>query len=764
MAKTIANAYVQILPSAQGFKSNLSNAIKGDVATSGAESGASFGASMVSKLKAVVVAAGIGKVFKEAINEGSSLEQSLGGIETLFKDSSEKMKKYAKEAFNTVGLSSNAYMQQVTSFSASLLQDLEGDTSTAADVANRAMIDMADNANKMGTEMVSIQNAYQGFAKQNYTMLDNLKLGYGGTKTEMQRLVADASKMTDIQKELNVTVEEGSLGFGNIINAISVMQKSLGIAGTTSLEAAKTVTGSMAAMKASLQNVLGEIAIGGDFETPLNQLLETTRTFLENNFVPMVGRIFESLPAALPKVGEGLIDIGSMLFKNISGSADSMVKGAKDLIVSLTKGIKDNAPEVAKMAGELIQGLIDSIVKSAPEVLDAGIDLGLSLGEGLLESIPDLITDVVESLDEIIDAVVTDGLPKLIDGSIKLTTMLLEHSPEIIAAIIEAIPDIMMSISEGLINGVPQLVMGMQNVTNSLITELPGILAALGEEIPILVSGYIEACEPIVGEMKTFFSDAWGTVKEEAEPLRDWFVEHFGGVIEDIRGIWNQLSEIFSLSWEIIKTVFEPVKQWFADKFNEAKTAIKEKFSPVETDMKDVWTKVKNVFGDVKSKFSEVGRNIVSSIQEGVSSMWDSFVSSITGWFDGLIEALRAKLKALKDSVPGGDGDGNGDGNNGNNGDGSGGGGGGDNNTQSIESIDLDPLIESNEKLSTFNKVNNDLIDYMSEMLEKYLPEIATNKPVVNVNGNTDGLLDVVVNDAKTVTDRTGKNPLLLGG
>ena len=187
MATELAKAYVQIIPSARGIKGSLSNELGGEADSAGSSAGKTFGQSMVSVLKSVVIAAGIGKMISSAITEGAALEQSIGGIETLFKDSADKVKQNAENAYRTAGMSANEYMELTTSFSASLLQSVAGDTAKAADIADMAMTDMSDNANKMGTNMEDIKNAYQGFAKQNYTMLDNLKLGYGGTKTEMER-------------------------------------------------------------------------------------------------------------------------------------------------------------------------------------------------------------------------------------------------------------------------------------------------------------------------------------------------------------------------------------------------------------------------------------------------------------------------------------------------------------------------------------------------------------------------------------------------
>lgn len=280
MATELGQAYVQIVPSAKGISGAIKSQLDPEASSAGISAGNTLGGKFVSVLKGVIAAAAIGKAFATALTEGAALQQSLGGVETLFKGSADKVKKYADEAYKTAGLSANAYMENVTSFSASLLQSVGGDTEKAASVANRAMIDMSDNANKMGTDMEMVIQTYQSLSRGNFAMLDNLKLGYGGTKSELKRLIKDSAQMKDVQDELNVSVKEGDLSFGNIINAISVMQKHLGITGTTAKEAAETFSGSFAAMKASLSNVLGKMALGQDIKPALNQLAETTSTFL----------------------------------------------------------------------------------------------------------------------------------------------------------------------------------------------------------------------------------------------------------------------------------------------------------------------------------------------------------------------------------------------------------------------------------------------------------------------------------------------------
>lgn len=312
----LAKAYVQIVPSAEGIQGSISRIMGGEASSAGESAGTLLGTKLVGTLKKVIAAAGIGKMISDSLNLGGALQQSIGGIETLFGAGGRSIEEYAKsvgksvdavkdeyaslmqsqqtvfdnaaQAYRTVGLSANEYMEQTTSFAASLLSSVSKDTNAAAQLANMAMVDMADNANKMGTDMASIQNAYQGFAKQNYTMLDNLKLGYGGTQAEMQRLLTDAEKLSGVHYEL------GNLA--DMYSAIHIIQTDLDITGTTAKEAATTLTGSFAAMKAAAQNVLGDWSTGADLTAPMQALADTARTFLQGNLLPMIGNVLAGIP------------------------------------------------------------------------------------------------------------------------------------------------------------------------------------------------------------------------------------------------------------------------------------------------------------------------------------------------------------------------------------------------------------------------------------------------------------------------------------
>lgn len=339
---------------------------------------------------------GVKSAFSSAIDEGAKLQQSIGGIETLFKDSAGTVKQYANEAFRTAGVSANEYMENVTSFSASLISSLGGDTAKAAELANTAMTDMSDNANKMGSDMKLITQTYQSLARGNYAMLDNLKLGYGGTKAEMQRLIKDAASYKDVQEELNMTVNEGDLSFANMVKAISVVQKKLGITGTTAKEAAETFSGSFASMQAAFKDFLGNLTTGGDISKPLENLAKTASTFIFRNFIPMVGNAFKSLPKAIstflasakPEIEAGLKKmLPEEMVNNIMGAFDKVgnflssfkdtgaitavagafnaVKDAISHVFSSLAGSGEIFNKIAKTLGEVIKFLADAATKGA---------------------------------------------------------------------------------------------------------------------------------------------------------------------------------------------------------------------------------------------------------------------------------------------------------------------------------------------------------------------------------------------------------------
>lgn len=395
----LAKAYVQIVPSADGIQGSISRIMGGEASSAGESAGTLLGTKLVGTLKKVIAAAGIGKMISDSLNLGGALQQSIGGVETLFKESADTVKAYAAQAYRTVGLSANEYMEQTTSFAASLLSSVSKDTNAAAQLANMAMVDMADNANKMGTDMASIQNAYQGFAKQNYTMLDNLKLGYGGTQAEMQRLLTDAEKLSGVHYEL------GNLA--DMYSAIHVIQTDLDITGTTAKEAATTLTGSFAAMKAAAQNVLGDLSTGADLTAPMQALADTTRTFLQGNLLPMIGNVL----AGIPQLVYGLVP--------------EVLQTGTELVSSLAAGFAQGIPAFLSTALPQLLSFTEELRANAGQFVDAGLNCITQLLNGLIAGLPQLIAYVPDIIINIA-GIINDNMPKILSTGVNLVVALVK--------------------------------------------------------------------------------------------------------------------------------------------------------------------------------------------------------------------------------------------------------------------------------------------------------------------------------------------------
>ena len=415
---------------------------------------------------------------KQAIQGFAEQEQLIGGVDTLFKESSKQVQQYANEAYKTAGLSANEYMETVTSFSASLLQSLGGDTAKAAAYADRAVTDMSDNANKMGTDMASIQNAYQGFAKQNYTMLDNLKLGYGGTKTEMERLIADASAMTAEQEKLNVAVDAGDLSFGNIVNAISVVQEHLGIAGTTATEAATTIEGSAKAMKSAWQNLVTGMANENlDLSALIENFVESVQTFLDDNLIPRIQTM-------IPRMVEALTQLIGAMTPYIAPALQMLLPVIVQGIGALISGIVQALPAVVSAISEVIPMIVDQLVVLLPQITAAGVDVIAALASGIGENLPALIPAAVDAIIEVASTLVAN-VDKIILASGDLMAGLIRGLIEALPRVLYRLPEIIIAITSGLLKGVGSMVdvgnqmvrglfEGIRNAGNWLYNKLRG--------------------------------------------------------------------------------------------------------------------------------------------------------------------------------------------------------------------------------------------------------------------------------------------------
>lgn len=466
MATELAKAYVQIVPSARGIKGSITNALSGEADAAGSSAGQSFGSKMMGTIKNVIVAAGIGKALSATIAEGAALEQSIGGIETLFKESADKVKQNAAEAYRTAGMSANEYMELTTSFSASLLQSVAGDTTKAADIADMAMQDMSDNANKMGTSMEDIKNAYQGFAKQNYTMLDNLKLGYGGTKTEMERLLADAQKITGVKYDIN--------NLSDVYSAIHVIQEELDITGTTAKEAASTISGSSASMKAAFKNVLGQLTLGQDVGPALQALAQTVTTFLVGNLLPAVWNILSALPEALVTF--------------IQTAVPQLVSTFMQFLPQMTASISAGTPQMVnafiEMASEALIQFTWTIIEALPQVLETGTKILKSVIGGIASELPGIVSVCLDAITGFIGAII-EALPQVLQSGTEILMSLIDGIRTALPQMLVAAAQAILSMVKGLIQNFPQILSAgfdmIVNLIKGIGNALPDIIAAAGE-------------------------------------------------------------------------------------------------------------------------------------------------------------------------------------------------------------------------------------------------------------------------------------------
>lgn len=497
MATELAKAYVQIIPSAKGMQGMLANELGGEADNAGSSSGSKI----VSGIKKAIGAAALGKAISMSVSEGAELEQSIGGIETLFKGSANKVMKNAADAYKTAGMSANDYMQLTTSFSASLLQSLGNDTSKSADVADMAMRDMSDNANKMGSDMGSITDAYQGFAKQNYTMLDNLKLGYGGTKTEMQRLLADAQKITGVKYDIN--------NLSDIYSAIHVIQGELDITGTTSKEAASTISGSFSSMKASFQNVMGQIALGMDIGPSINALADTTATFL-GNLIPAIGNVVTAIPGAVLTFAQAFAtQLPTAMSSALSGVTlpsdkvvDNFMSGIQknlpmvlrfgvDIVTNFSNGILNNLPKVITTGGNIITSFVSRVLSMLPTVLSSGTKLTSNLAKGIVNNLPAIVSAAANAMARFISSI-GKKLPQILESGItilgKLAAGMITGIPKVVGKIPQIVRSIRTAFSRvdwgeignNIIKGIAN---GLRNAGGQLWEAVKGVLGSFKSRV-----------------------------------------------------------------------------------------------------------------------------------------------------------------------------------------------------------------------------------------------------------------------------------------
>ncbi|HHG7522889.1 TPA: PblA [Streptococcus pneumoniae] len=634
MATELGKAYVQIIPSAKGISGMIQKEMGGEVASAGVSAGESLGSKMMGAVSGVIAAAGIGKAIGASINEGAALQQSLGGVETLFKDSADKVKGFANEAYKTTGLSANAYMENVTGFSASLLQSLGGDTDKAAETANMAMIDMSDNANKMGTSMESIQLAYQGFAKQNYTMLDNLKLGYGGTKQEMQRLLADAEKLTGVKYDIN--------NLSDVYSAIHTIQENLDITGTTAREAATTFTGSFESMKSAAQNVLGKLSLGEDIQPALQALMETTSTFLFGNLIPMIGNILKQIPI---------------------------------LILGGIKGV------FSGIFGEGLGSIMGSIVTALGSAFLAF--KAFSTVSGLLSGIPAVLTTIKTAVTGLFTVMSANPIGIAIAAIAGLTAGLVyfftqtETGRQIWSSFVawikqawQGIADFFVNLWSGISEGASTLWDGVVTAWNAVVTFFSDLWVRIQEAASVAWTAITTAVMAIVQPFIDGFMNIWNNISDGLTQIWEGIKMIFQGVWEFIKSIFlgailiiinlvtgnfNQLGADLSLIWKGIKNsismIWEGIKTYFSgvvDVIVGYGIVIFENFS---TTLSTIWKGLSAAGKAIFDSFAQILSNIWNTIKSVASSAWEGLKSTVLGLIDELVQGAKNAWESMKQGV-----------------------------------------------------------------------------------------------------------------
>lgn len=557
----------------------------------------------------------IGKAFldvgKQALDSYANYEQLVGGVETLFKDSANIVEDYANNAYKNAGLSANDYMETVTSFSASLLQSLNNDTAKSAEVADMAITDMSDNANKMGTDMSMIQNAYQGFAKQNYTMLDNLKLGYGGTKSEMERLLSDAEKISGIKYDIS--------SFADITQAIHVMQEEMGITETTAKEAGTTIEGSINSMKSAWQNLLTDLANGGKNMGSLIENLMTTifgdgtetNLGVFGNVLPVIQNIVSSFADVIPNIVDKLME-----------HLPYLLDAASEIIMSLVYGITENIPALMPVISDLVGNILQYIIESLPIIINSGVQIILALVQGIGESLPTLIPALVDAVVLIVETLI-DNIDLIIDAGIQLILGLADGLIEALPRLIDKVPEIIEKLFDAFIRNFPKIVEAGGQLIGKLIVGIIGSLGTLYSRVPEIIHTVVKG-----------ISSGYQTIKNAGLNL--------------VAGIWEGISG--SLGW-----IKNKIKGWVGNvtKF------IKNLFgihSPSKLFKDEIGT---NLALGIGEGFTDTMTDVQQEMADAIPTKFDTTINSKignnsyqnvanSGSFDNMVIAFKTALKDVK--------------------------------------------------------------------------------------------------------------------
>lgn len=653
------------------------------------------------------VANGITEIGKTAANMAMSIgkasldsyadyEQLVGGVETLYKDSAGIIENYAKDAYKNVGLSANDYMETSTSFAAALVSSLSGDTEKAAEMANTAISDMSDNANKMGTNIASIQDAYNGFAKQNYTMLDNLKLGYGGTQAEMKRLIKEAAAMTDTQKELGVTVDSTSMSYANIVQAIHVVQANMGIMGTTSKEAATTIQGSTASMKSAWENLLTGIADPEqDFQTLVDNLVDSVIT-AGNNIIPRIKEI-------VPTLIDGLSELVTQLAPYVSGVIMELEPTIEEGLQTLFGGLSSVASELQPIVADVFSFFSDAIISGLTSAIENS-DFSFLLD--IFDNVKTAAEEVVPVIEEIAPALVTVGaavkgwqigtkiqkmvtafdeakvavslfsmglsdaeiaqgalngtlkasevLAGLLTGKISLMTFAQAAAAKAQAAfnaVLAANPIALVVVAIGALVGILAVLYAKNEDFRNGVNAAWDAISAKIQEVVAFVQPYVEAAMQVIGQVVTqvitdltpviqsigeAFSAAWSLVQTVWAWASAFFQAIFQAIVVIFAPFAPIISGFFQGAWIIIQSIWNVAVSFFQTVFN----LITGVFSTIDAvlsgDFQSAWESIQGIFEGAFDFFSTVGQNAVEGIKGGIAAVWGGLVSFVQGLWDGI--------------------------------------------------------------------------------------------------------------------------------
>ena len=586
---------------------------------------------------------------KSALDSVGQLEQNVGGVETLFGDAADAVIASADRAYQTAGMSANDYMSTVTSFSASLLQSLGGNTEEAAKVADMAIIDMADNANKMGTSMDRIQDAYQGFAKQNYTMLDNLKLGYGGTKTEMERLLADAEKLTGVKYDIN--------NLNDVYQAIHAVQEEMGITGTTAKEAASTLEGSMASAKAAWDNFMNG---SGDAD----QLADAFATAADNivkNLAEIIPRFAETLPALggaiiaqipglVAAIVPAVLSAGQSVLKQLqdavldfdfAGTADKVVQmitgfiegdGLGSLLDTLVtifagivNGISSMLPSLLPALIELISYVVTSLLDQLPAILDCALELILGLAQGILAALPVLIEALPEVISSIVEFLIS-AVPQIIDAGIELLMALVDALPVIIDALVDALPQIIKATVTALIAAAPQIAKAGIKLLGALIEAIPVIVVELAKAVPDIVAAIIDVLAELPGLIGEVFAEIVTDLVEWGQQMVSNASTAASNMLSKVSGI---IQELPGKIWTHLVNAVNKVIAWGQQMVSNASTAASNMLSKVSGIIQELPGKIWTHLVNAVNKVIAWGQQMVSNASTAASNMLSKVSSTL---------------------------------------------------------------------------------------------------------------------------------------